>query len=345
MDAGFFGPLGDRLEAASASELRRLLSQVDPTVPPRTEGRTSEDRERYAIFHYLQTLRENGLLEFPFRICKGESPDFVVEMSSERFGLEVTEAGSQGHQRAATALEKAPVGSWLEEGGGLRLPGQPLSGRGFVGDEPERLWTEEVLREIRQKAEKKLPKYQELPAYELLVYDNTSVAAVTSWTVDELPARLAEAIRGWEESETSIGRRFRRISVLRDRVLMYDVTGAASLIPVPLSSGLPSLLPLTLLGVQEEMIRAFCRRHRIRKVAFFGSVAGEGERFGPDSDVDVLVAFEPGHRIGLLGIAGLEIELGDLLGRKVDLRTVFDLSRYFREEVAREKSDLVYVAG
>jgi predicted nucleotidyltransferase len=85
--------------------------------------------------------------------------------------------------------------------------------------------------------------------------------------------------------------------------------------------------------VSKEKIADFCRRHHICKLALFGSVLRED--FRPDSDVDVLVEFEPGHTVGLLTIAGLEIELSEMLGRKVDLRTPGDLSRYFRDEVVR----------
>jgi predicted nucleotidyltransferase len=56
---------------------------------------------------------------------------------------------------------------------------------------------------------------------------------------------------------------------------------------------------------------------------------------GPDSDIDLLVEFDPDHTPTLFGIAGMEIELTDMLGRKVDLRTAGDLSRYFRDEVVR----------
>ncbi len=83
--------------------------------------------------------------------------------------------------------------------------------------------------------------------------------------------------------------------------------------------------------IDQAVLAEFCRAHHIRKLAFFGSVLRDD--FGPDSDVDVLVEFEPDHHIGLLGLAGLEIELSRLLGRKADLRTPRDLSRYFREEV------------
>ena len=87
------------------------------------------------------------------------------------------------------------------------------------------------------------------------------------------------------------------------------------------------------ISLPREVIAEFCRRNRIRKLALFGSVLRDD--FRADSDVDVLVEFEPGHTVGLLRMAGLEMELSEVLGRKVDLRTPAELSRYFRDEVAR----------
>jgi predicted nucleotidyltransferase len=89
----------------------------------------------------------------------------------------------------------------------------------------------------------------------------------------------------------------------------------------------------------QEMVAEFCGRHRIRKLALFGSVLRED--FRPTSDVDILVEFEPGCTPGILRIAGMELELSALLGRKVDLRTAAELSRYFRDDVVRE-SDVQY---
>ena len=94
--------------------------------------------------------------------------------------------------------------------------------------------------------------------------------------------------------------------------------------------------------VDQTRLAEFCRRHHIRKLSFFGSVLGES--FRPDSDVDVLVEFEPEHVPGLLSLAGLEIELSQLLGRKADVRTAEDLSRYFRDEVVA-KAQLLYAAA
>jgi len=96
------------------------------------------------------------------------------------------------------------------------------------------------------------------------------------------------------------------------------------------------------IAVDRKRLAEFCRRHHIRRLALFGSALRED--FGPDSDVDVLVEFEPGHTPGFFGIARLERELSALFGYKVDLRTPEDLSRYFREEVLRE-AEVQYAEG
>jgi hypothetical protein len=87
------------------------------------------------------------------------------------------------------------------------------------------------------------------------------------------------------------------------------------------------------IDVAHDQLAEFCGRHGIRRLAFFGSVLRDD--FGPDSDVDVLVEFDPRARVGLITLAAMELELGALLGRTVDLRTPADLSRYFRDEVLR----------
>ena len=89
----------------------------------------------------------------------------------------------------------------------------------------------------------------------------------------------------------------------------------------------------TEMRIDQKKIAEFCREHHIRKLSLFGSVLQHG--FRPDSDVDMLVEFEPGEIVGLISLAGMEIELSKILGRKVDLRTPAELSRYFRQEVLR----------
>ena len=73
------------------------------------------------------------------------------------------------------------------------------------------------------------------------------------------------------------------------------------------------------IDIPENEIAAFCRRNHIRRMALFGSVLRDD--FTPESDVDVLVDFEPTATIGYIGLAGLEIELNEILGRKADLHT------------------------
>jgi len=91
-----------------------------------------------------------------------------------------------------------------------------------------------------------------------------------------------------------------------------------------------------------EQIRQFCKKYHIRKLSLFGSVLRDD--FKPTSDIDVLVEFESGKKIGLFKIAHMESELSDLMGRGVDLRTPRDLSRYLRQEVL-ENAEVQYAQG
>jgi predicted nucleotidyltransferase len=93
--------------------------------------------------------------------------------------------------------------------------------------------------------------------------------------------------------------------------------------------------------VEHERISEFCRRNQIRRLAFFGSVLRDD--FGPESDVDVLVEFASGARVGYLAMARMERELGEVLSRRVDLRTPDELSRHFRSRVLAEAQE-EYVA-
>jgi len=93
--------------------------------------------------------------------------------------------------------------------------------------------------------------------------------------------------------------------------------------------------------VPHDELAGFCRRHGIRRLAFFGSALRDD--FGPASDVDVLVEFLPGRTPGLAFFA-MQDELSQILGRKVDLNTPGFISRHFRDEVLAEAEDL-YVAA
>ncbi len=89
------------------------------------------------------------------------------------------------------------------------------------------------------------------------------------------------------------------------------------------------------LSTSREEIASFCKEHGIKRMAVFGS--GLRDNFRPDSDVDILAEFDPAHIPTLFDIAGMEQNLSSFFGgRKVDLRTPEDLSRYFRHQVVSE---------
>jgi len=92
--------------------------------------------------------------------------------------------------------------------------------------------------------------------------------------------------------------------------------------------------------IDKDILDAFCRKHHIRKLSLFGSVLRDD--FGPQSDVDVLVEFEPDHVPGLAFFA-MERELSIILGRKVDLNTPQFLSPFFRDDIVAE-AETEYVA-
>jgi len=89
------------------------------------------------------------------------------------------------------------------------------------------------------------------------------------------------------------------------------------------------------IDIPKERLVEFCRKNGIQKLSLFGSVLSDD--FGPDSDVDVLVEFKAGKRIGLIRLTGLEFELSEIIGRKVDLNTPGFLSRYFRADIMAER--------
>ncbi len=99
----------------------------------------------------------------------------------------------------------------------------------------------------------------------------------------------------------------------------------------------------TQISIPRDALAEFCRERGIRRLAVFGSALRTD--FRPDSDIDVLVEFDPDHIPSLFGIARMERELSSLLGgRKIDMRTPQDLSRYFRQDVLKE-AEVQYAQG
>jgi len=93
--------------------------------------------------------------------------------------------------------------------------------------------------------------------------------------------------------------------------------------------------------INRDELVAFCRRHHIRKLALFGSVLRED--FNPESDVDVLIEFEPHHIPGLINLMRMQQEFSELIGREADFRAPGDLHRAFRDAVVAE-AEVLYAA-
>lgn len=95
------------------------------------------------------------------------------------------------------------------------------------------------------------------------------------------------------------------------------------------------------IDIEQSWLSDFCRRYHVRRLSFFGSALTE--RFNSESDVDVLVEFDPGRTPGFFTIGGMMQELTDKLGRQADVRTIEDLGRGIREE-ALATAETAYVA-
>ncbi|MBN1904381.1 MAG: nucleotidyltransferase family protein [Deltaproteobacteria bacterium] len=95
------------------------------------------------------------------------------------------------------------------------------------------------------------------------------------------------------------------------------------------------------LKINNDRIADFCRKNKIIKLSLFGSSIRTD--FGPESDVDILVEFDPEARVGLMKLTSIENELSEIIGRKVDLNTPGFISKYFRDKVLAE-SEVQYAA-
>lgn len=87
--------------------------------------------------------------------------------------------------------------------------------------------------------------------------------------------------------------------------------------------------------IPEQSLRTFCRRNQIRELSLFGSVIRDD--FGPDSDIDILIEFEPDAEVDLLEFSGMRLELMDLFGRNVDLATPAALKPLIKDSILSSK--------
>jgi hypothetical protein len=211
-----FTDQGDELSFASAGDLTRQLGEIDTSVPHRTEGRRKHHKERHCIVPYLTALARSSLLEFPLRVKKWESPDFLLHFPDGTVtGIEITEAGTER----------------------------------YFGNEPE----QELIRLILEALAKKTATlnrdhYEPADRHELLISDNSGLPMID---LGALAPSLKAALTDWLRQNPA-ERAFASISVLRDSELLYDCAGASTVFEI---GDLPNL-KLTRGVVAPEIIRA-----------------------------------------------------------------------------------------
>ena len=324
---------GEAVRFKDRDDLLETLDQLDQPVPARHEGRTQVQREHFCILRYLRFLARESedLLPLPVTLRKppkgDDPPDFILDWTNgRRETFEVTEGSTQEYQKM---LSKE------SETGALALP--------VDINTPEReaaqLWAEILFSAFLRKAEALVQGRFNLD--HLLIYDLTGLNLLLPR--ESGASILRRKIQEWYEREMPAFR-FGRVSVLRDLALLLDVGGNGRI----LRRESPYFqLPVIRASDEEDLKRRlrdldrFCRVNSVRHLKGFGSSLGDLiDEIRADSDLDLLVEFEPGARVTLLDMARMERELSELTGFRVDLRTAGDLSRYFRQEVLQEAMEL-----
>ncbi len=141
-----------KIIAVSKEDLISKLSAIDISAPLRCEGGTNEQIERWSMFRLLATLCERDGLIFPLELTKDESPDYVLQMDSSKYGFEITVGISEEYAEALSCLDKKEDGALVELQSNKwtgkkkkKRKGSEPPGRPYVGDEVEREYAQLVL--------------------------------------------------------------------------------------------------------------------------------------------------------------------------------------------------------
>jgi uncharacterized protein len=317
--------------------LLEALDRLDQQVPARHEGRTKDHREHFCMLRYLRFVASEDLLPLPVTLRRPpegqDPPDFVLEWTDGRQEtFELTEGSTQEYQRRLTAASRAE--------GNLVLPVDINTPE----KEAAQRWAEILFSAFLQKSE--VLRRGRFDLDHLIIYDLTGLGLLLP--LERGAPILRQKVKEWYAREMPV-HRFGRISILRDLALLLDLEGEGKI----LRRESPYFqLPVLRAHDEEDLRRRlreidrYCRQNSIRHLKAFGSILGDRiDDLREDSDLDLLVEFEPGTRVTLLDMARIERELGELIGFKVDLRTAGDLSRYFRHEVLQEAVELRAARG
>lgn len=323
---------GQSVTFEDRDHLLEALDRLDQQAPARHEGRNRDHREHFCMVRYLRFVAAEDLLPLPVTLRKTpegqDPPDFVLEWpGGKRETFELTDGSTREYQKRLTEASR--------DEGHLILP--------VDINTPEKkaaqLWAEILFSAFLEKAMDLRRGRFDLD--HLLIYDLTGLGLLVP--LERGGSILRQQIQEWHAREGPV-HRFRRVSILRDLALLLDLEDEGRI----LRRESPRFQLAVIRAHDEEDLKRrlreidrYCRKNSIRHLKTFGSIRGEDRiDLREDSDLDLLVEFEPGTRVTLLDMARMERELSELTGFKVDLRTAGDLSRYFRQEVLQEAVEL-----
>ncbi len=321
---------GQTLTFQDRDRLLAELDRLDEPVPARDAGRNIDHREQFCIQRYLRFLAGGGLLPLPVTLTRTnqneDPPDFSLRWADRCETFELTEGSTPQYQKELTEAARNKSNKLL----------LPVDINTPAGDAAQ-LWAKIIFSAFLRKSDR-----LEIGRYELdhlLIYDLTGLGLLVP--LGQGGPLLRDLIRN---SHRERAYKFKRVSILRDTALLLDVEGEGKI----LQQGSPYFQLGIIHAYDEEDLKGrlvrvdrFCRENSILHLKSFGSYrTGNRPQLREDSDLDLLVEFEPGIRVTLFDMARMERELGELIGIKVDLRTKGDLSRYFRQEVLEDAVEL-----
>ena len=233
MKKSFFEKFGNEISFLDKDDLTLKFSDIDCSVPLRTEGRISDHRERYSLKIYMEKRADMDNLMYPVTVMKHETPDFIITQEDHiPRGLEHSEATTEAFQQISTRFESSPKDSLLEVSyfserkrsrkyynQAIKEPGQDLNGLPSYGDAWEKEWVDIVINVINSKTEKlNKPSYTKCDTHELMIYDNSHVMV----KIDKALDILYNKYNKWKFLNDHINK-FDIISVIYNQQLYYDV--------------------------------------------------------------------------------------------------------------------------
>jgi len=204
MNSQYLSKDGDCLSFRSLDDFNTAVQNLDLSVPARDDARKSYHRERVCAVRYLKAAILYSQIDFPFSICKSESPDFILHLSNGKtIGLEHRDISTEEWQESLTCMAK-------------KLREEPilfgnLPGSDWDQDQVNSEWARLALFAVSDKIEKlNGPHYKKLDSYELLLYSNTGLPNITQ---DDAMSKLSHEFNN-KYASTNFDRLFQSLTII-----------------------------------------------------------------------------------------------------------------------------------